>query len=81
MASNEANIAKTATITVRLTPEISEKLDELARNTKRSKSYLASEAIASFVDVNACRRPASSGRSTMRSPARRASPTAKSWIG
>ena len=44
---------KTTTMTVRLTPEVSDKLEALARDTKRSKSYLASEAIASFVDVNA----------------------------
>lgn len=42
-----------STMTVRLTPELSEKLDALARDTKRSKSDLASEAIASYVDVNA----------------------------
>lgn len=39
-------------MTVRLTPEIIEKLDALARDTKRSKSYLASEAIETFVDLN-----------------------------
>ena len=43
---------KTATMTVRLTPELSDKLEALARDTNRSKSYLASEAIASFVEVN-----------------------------
>lgn len=53
MTSDHGDTSKTATMTVRLTPEISEKLAELARNTNRSKSYLASEAIASFVDVNA----------------------------
>ena len=44
---------KTMTMTVRLTPEISDKLEALARDTKRSKSYLAGEAIASFVEMNA----------------------------
>jgi predicted transcriptional regulator len=53
MALDENDIAKSATMTVRLTPEISKKLGALARNTRRSKSYLAGEAIASFVDVNA----------------------------
>jgi len=38
---------------VRLTPEISDKLEALARDAKRSKSYLASEAIASYVEMNA----------------------------
>lgn len=46
-------MAKSAMMTVRLTPEVSEKLEALARDTKRSKSYLASEAIASYVDRNA----------------------------
>ena len=46
-------MAKTTTITVRLTPELSEKLDALARDAKRSKSYLASEAIAAYVEINA----------------------------
>ena len=48
-------MAKSAMMTVRLTPELSEKLEALARDTKRSKSYLASEAIASYVDRNAHR--------------------------
>jgi predicted transcriptional regulator len=43
---------KSAMMTVRLTPEVSEKLEALARDTKRSKSYLASEAIASYVERN-----------------------------
>ena len=46
-------MAKTTTMTVRLKPEVSEKLDALARDTKRSKAYLASEAISSYVDLNA----------------------------
>ena len=40
-------------MTVRLKPEVSEKLAALARDMKRSKAYLASEAIASYVDLNA----------------------------
>jgi len=46
-------MAKSAMMTIRLTPEVSEQLETLARDTKRSKSYLASEAIASYVDRNA----------------------------
>ena len=46
-------MAKSAMMTVRLTPEVSEKREALARDTKRSKSYLASEAIGSYVDLNA----------------------------
>jgi RHH-type transcriptional regulator, rel operon repressor / antitoxin RelB len=46
-------MAKSTTMTVRLTPELSEKLDALARDAKRSKSYLAGEAIAAYVEMNA----------------------------
>ena len=46
-------MAKSTTMTIRLTPEVSERLDALARDTKRSKSYLASEAIESYVNLNA----------------------------
>ncbi len=46
-------MAKSTTMTVRLKPEVSDKLEALARDTKRSKAYLASEAIASYVDHNA----------------------------
>ena len=53
MQLEQIDMAKSAMMTVRLTPEVSEKLDALARDTKRSKSYLASEAIASYVDRNA----------------------------
>ena len=46
---------KSATMTVRLSPELDDKLAALARDRKRSKSDLASEAIAAFVDVDAWR--------------------------
>jgi predicted transcriptional regulator len=46
-------MTKTAMMTIRLTPETSKKLEALARNTRRSKSYLATEAIEKYVDVNA----------------------------
>jgi predicted transcriptional regulator len=46
-------MAKSTTMTVRVTPEVSEKLDRLARDMKRSKSYLAGEAIAAYVEHNA----------------------------
>ena len=46
-------MAKSTTMTVRLTPELSEKLDTLARDARRSKSYLAGEAIAAYVETNA----------------------------
>lgn len=46
-------MAKNTTMTVRLKPEVSEKLEALARDMKRSKAYLASEAIEAYVDINA----------------------------
>src|SRR3954451_14021691 len=53
MEQEHADMAKSAMMMVRLAPELSEKLDALARDTKRSKSFLASEAIASYIDRNA----------------------------
>ena len=46
-------MTKSTTMTVRISPEVSDKLEVLARDTKRSKAYLASEAIASYVEHNA----------------------------
>jgi predicted transcriptional regulator len=40
-------------MTIRLKPEVREKLDALARDTDRSAAQLASEAIEAFVDLNA----------------------------
>ena len=37
------------TLTVRLTPELKERLGELAVRTRRTKSFLAGEAIADYV--------------------------------
>ena len=45
-------MAKSTTMTVRLKPEVSDKLEVLACDMKRSKAYLASEAIEAYVDVN-----------------------------
>jgi predicted transcriptional regulator len=45
-------MGKSTTLTVRLDPKLKKKLDKLAESTKRSKSFLASEAIASFVELN-----------------------------
>jgi predicted transcriptional regulator len=42
----------TAILTVRLNTELKARLEVLARSTKRSKSHLAAEAIAAFVDLN-----------------------------
>lgn len=46
-------MAKSTTMTVRIAPEVSDKLEELARDMKRSKAYLAGEAITAYVDRNA----------------------------
>ena len=37
------------TLTVRLPPEVKERLGELAERTRRTKSFLAGEAIAGYV--------------------------------
>ena len=46
-------MADTTTMTVRLSRELKSRLERLAANTKRSKSHLAAEAIAEYVDLNA----------------------------
>ena len=46
-------MADSTTMTVRLSRELKGKLERLAESTRRSKSYLAAEAIAEYVDANA----------------------------
>ena len=41
-----------ATMTIRLEPELKQRLDHLAEATQRSKSFLAAQAIREFVDLN-----------------------------
>jgi predicted transcriptional regulator len=53
MNAEDMDMAKSTTMTVRIPPDVNTKLNMLARDTKRSKSYLAGEAIASFVERNA----------------------------
>lgn len=43
----------TTTLTVRISDKVSDQLDRLAQSTRRSKNYLATEAIASYVERNA----------------------------
>lgn len=38
------------TMTIRLTAETKERLGQLARDTRRSRSYLAAEAVAGYLD-------------------------------
>jgi len=40
------------TMTIRLETELKNRLDELAKITDRSKSYLAAEAIREFIELN-----------------------------
>ena len=44
--------ADTTVITTRMDAALKAKLDALARSTKRSKSFLAAEAIAAYVELN-----------------------------
>lgn len=46
-------MTKSTTLSVRLSPEVKDKLEALARDTNRSKSFLAAEAIDSYVESNA----------------------------
>jgi RHH-type transcriptional regulator, rel operon repressor / antitoxin RelB len=44
--------ADTTVITTRINAALRAKLEALSRSTKRSKSFLAAEAIAAYVEVN-----------------------------
>jgi RHH-type transcriptional regulator, rel operon repressor / antitoxin RelB len=46
-------MAETTTITVRLETHLKDRLEALARSTRRSKSWLAAEAIAAYVEREA----------------------------
>lgn len=41
------------TLTIRLDATLKARLEALAKSTRRTKSFLAAEAIAAFVDANA----------------------------
>jgi len=43
---------QSTTMTIRLSPEVKDRLEHLAEATHRSKSFLASEAILDFIEVN-----------------------------
>ena len=43
-------MSSSTTLTVRLSPQVKKRLGRLAVHTKRTKSYLAGEAIADFVE-------------------------------
>jgi predicted transcriptional regulator len=40
------------TFTVRVDPTVKQRLEKLAKNTGRTRSYLAAEAITEYLDVN-----------------------------
>ncbi len=46
-------MSESEVVTVRLTAELKARLDALAKSTKRTRSFLAAEAIASYVELNA----------------------------
>ena len=46
-------MAETETVTVRMDAQLKAKLEALAASTHRSKSWLAAEAIAAYVEENA----------------------------
>ncbi|RXT29083.1 CopG family transcriptional regulator [Rhizobium leguminosarum] len=43
-------MAASTTMTIRVRPDIKEKLDRIAAETQRSKSFLAGEAVAAYVE-------------------------------
>lgn len=43
---------KTATVNLRVKPTTKKRLEALAHVTKRSKSYIAEEALEAYLDVN-----------------------------
>lgn len=43
-------MAETTTMTIRLNTDVKNKLGRLAEHTKRSNSFLASEAVSAYVD-------------------------------
>ena len=45
-------MAESTVLTVRLDPHLKQRLEALANCTKRSKSFLAAEAIAAYVELN-----------------------------
>jgi predicted transcriptional regulator len=45
-------MATTPVVTIRLEPDLRERLDRLAKAQRRSRSYVATEAIREYVKVN-----------------------------
>ncbi len=45
-------MTESTTMTIRLEPELKARLDKLSAATRRSKSFLAAEAVREFVQLN-----------------------------
>ena len=45
-------MAESSVVTVRLDPKVKERLDVLAKSTRRTRSFLAAEAITAYVELN-----------------------------
>jgi len=43
-------MAASTTMTIRVSPDVKAKLDRIAADTRRSKSFLAGEAVSAYVD-------------------------------
>ena len=61
-------MATTPVVTVRLKPELRERLERLAKAQRRSRSFVATEAIREYVKAN--EGPRSTTRSARRPPGR-----------
>ena len=46
----ESGVGASTTMTIRVTPDLKEKLGRLAHNTRRTRSYLAAEAVEAYVN-------------------------------
>jgi len=49
-AHKERDMAASTTMTIRVTPDLKEKLGRLAHTTRRTRSWLAAEAVEAYVD-------------------------------
>ena len=45
-------MSQSTTMTIRLEPELKSRLDKLSVATRRSKSFLAAEAVREFIEIN-----------------------------
>ena len=45
-------MAQSSTMTIRLESELKDRLDKLAQTTRRSKSFLAAEAVREYLESN-----------------------------